>query len=413
MYHRWLVVLLFCLMYAQTHAQTNKFEKERTRRHHSQTDWEDVGREIGEAFRALGQRLETDVKVTADQVEETLNDPELWENVEQEIAHAGCEATDATRQVSRELSVHSNKNISFERGHFQDEKTKKFSKSFRLSSGEQLAIENKFGKVHINTWDKPEATVEVVMTARSSSDSKAQSLLDRINIVVSENSAEHEIMIKTQLDNMSNWGNGKQSFEINYTVNMPRNNPLRIKNSFGDTYVADCNGKADIQCSYGSLKTERLNHTDNYVKVSFGNGRIGYCKSGDIKVSYSDLEVTDGGNLVIESSFSELQIGNLQTTKIKAKYGSVDVGTNGKGFKSFDIDGSFSDIDLRIPATMGFDFDIKVSYADLDWDDSEVHYKSVEKSGNSKTCIGSFGKSSAGNIRVSSRYGDVDFKVRN
>lgn len=409
--NRWFVVIFLALVCTHTYAQQKKQETKKTPdRHYPDKDWDEIGENLQHAFQNFGQRLEVDLKIAAGRLEDALNDPDLWEDVGQEVSRTGREVADATRDASRELSYRSHRSDS-QRSGLNEERTKKFSKSFKLSASDQLAIENKFGKVHINTWDKPEATVDVVMIARASSDSRAQDMLDRISILVNESNGS-EILVKTQMDNMGNWGGNKQSFEINYTVNMPRNNPLRVKNSFGDTYVADFNGRADLQSSYGSLKTERLNHTDNYVKVSFGNGRIAYCKGGEIKVSYSNLEIADGANLTIESSFSELEVRNLQSARVKAKYGSVDLGTNGKGFRSFDIDGSFSDIDLRIPVSMGFDFDIKVSYADLDWNDSEVHYKTVEKSNNSKTCIGSFGKTSAGNIRVNSRYGDVDFKMR-
>ena len=102
----------------------------------------------------------------------------------------------------------------------------------------------------------------------------------------------------------------------------------------------------------------------------------------------------------------------LYLAKVRAKYGSLKMGTSGKNFRLFDIDGSFSDIDLRIPAQLGFDFDIRVSYADLDMNDSNAKFVSVEKSGTSKTYIGSIGKPSDSKIKINSRYGDVDFKVR-
>ncbi len=403
--NRWLVMCMVLAISTQLQAQQKVEKKMPSEHRNAEKDWEEIGQNFKNAFQKLGKRMEVDIQTAANRLEETLGDPDLWEGVGQDVARAGREVADAATYVSRDES---DCNVD---SRYDEEKTKKFSKNFRLSAGQQMAIENKFGKVHINTWDKAEATVDVVMVARSSNESRAQQLLDRISILVDENGS-NEILVKTQMESMNIGGGNKQSFEINYTVNMPRNNPLRIKNSFGDTYVADLSGKADLQCAYGSLKTERLNNSDNYLKVSFGEGRIGYCKSGEVKVSYSNLDITEGMNLTIESSFSDLKVRNLQTAKVKAKYGSVDLGTNGKGFRSFDVEGSFSDIDLRMPSSMGFDFDIKVSYADLDWDDSEVHYKTVEKSNTSKTVTGSFGKSSSGNIRVISRYGDVDFKVR-
>src|SRR5690606_31439748 len=39
---------------------------------------------------------------------------------------------------------------------FDSEKTKTFDKTYKVSESDILAIENKFGKVHINTWNKNE-----------------------------------------------------------------------------------------------------------------------------------------------------------------------------------------------------------------------------------------------------------------
>ncbi len=292
------------------------------------------------------------------------------------------------------------------------ERTKKFSKSFRLAAGKQFAVENKFGKVHINTWDKPEASVEVIIIARSSSESKAQNMLDRISIAVEEGTAE--ILVRTQFNEATNWMGGKQSFEINYVVNMPRNNPLRVKNSFGDTYVAELNGKSEISASYGNLKIDRLLNTENYVKIAFGSGRIGYCKAGTVKLSYSEMEITDGGTLTIESSYSDLEIKNIQSVQLQTKYGDISIAINDRGFKGLDIDGSFSSIDLRVPAHQNFDFEIKTSYADLNVDESKIPPSSmqVQKTGSSRTCTGTFGKSSISMIKVTSRYGDINLKFK-
>lgn len=388
---RWAVFVGAFAICAAAFGQSEQPKPNNTPKSRNADNWDEVCRDFDRAFKNLGRQL---------------SDEQTWAEVGRELSEAGREADRALRNATRDWDSRWDAN-----GRFDVERVKKFSRSFRLGANQQFSVENKFGKVHVNTWDKPEATVDVVMTARSSNETKAQTLLDRISIVVEEK-AGNEISVKTQIESLNNWGNGKQSFEINYTVNVPRNSPLRIKNSFGDTYVAETNGRADLQASYGSLKADRLNHADNTVKVAFGNGRIGYCKSGELKVSYSDFEVTEGGNLEIESSFSELQVRNAQSAVVKARYGSVDLGTDGRAFKRFDVDGSFSDIDLRLPPNFGFDFDVKVSFADVDLRENNARFATVEKSGNSKTYVGTCGKTATGSIRVNSKYGNVDFKER-
>lgn len=401
------VMLISGLGWLPAHAQDGTSAEKKSDRK-ERRDPETLGDGLDRAFR----NLERSLKQAGREVEHSLEslDENFWQDFGQEMAGLGEEIAGATREATRGLSGRDWNRNGHENAAYADEKTKRFSKTFRLAANDRLSIENKFGKVHVNTWDKPDATVEVVMVARAASAEKAQNLLDRISIVVGE--SDGETSVRTQMESTNNWNGKSQSFEINYTVNMPRNNALKVKNSFGDTYVADMNARSDLQVSYGNLKAERLSHADNYVKVAFGNGRIAYCKGGDLKVSYSDMEISECGAMNVESSFSDLEIGNVQSAKVRAKYGSLKMGTSGKNFRLFDIDGSFSDIDLRIPAQLGFDFDIRMSYADLDMNDSNAKFVSVEKSGTSKTYIGSIGKPSDGKIKINSRYGDVDFKVR-
>src|SRR6476661_8753086 len=62
---------------------------------------------------------------------------------------------------------------------FDAEKSKRINKVFKVNATDKLDIENSFGKIHINTWDKNEITVEVVMIARANSEEKAQEILDK------------------------------------------------------------------------------------------------------------------------------------------------------------------------------------------------------------------------------------------
>jgi hypothetical protein len=106
------------------------------------------------------------------------------------------------------------------------------------------------------------------------------------------------IGFRTEIGKMQgNNHNGKKGFEINYTVNMPKGNPLKLKNSFGDVYLANLDGKADLNVSYGSLKAENLTHAESFVKVAFGSGNIAYLKGGTLDVDYSKVNVERMGNL--------------------------------------------------------------------------------------------------------------------
>jgi hypothetical protein len=320
------------------------------------------------------------------------------------------------------------------------EKTKKFSKTFKVSSTDKLEIENKFGKVHVNTWEKNEFAVEVVIIARASTEEKAQRILDRINVEVNE--AADLISFKTRMEPIT--GTGKKSFEINYTVSMPRNNPLRVKNSFGDTYVQALLGRAELESSYGSLKTDKLGHEDNYVKVAFGNGDLGYCKGGRLDVSYSNFHLAGGERIDLSSGFSNVEVGSVGDMVLRNKYGEIDIESVrsirgdasfgdfriskllqsidmkvkhcgdfdvkyvAPGFRQITLDGSFSSFDINFEGGVSYSFDVSVHFGDARLDRSASQFSLVEKRDNSASYKGRYGKGNGnGNVVIKSSYGDV------
>ena len=115
----------------------------------------------------------------------------------------------------------------------QDDKKKYVEKNYNVSATTKLQIENKFGDVEINSWEKNEFDIKVEIIGKGRNEERSQRILDAIEIDITEGSGE--IVFETEVGNLKN-KNG-EGFEINYTIYMPDTNPLEIKNSFGDS---DC-----------------------------------------------------------------------------------------------------------------------------------------------------------------------------
>ncbi len=395
--------------------------------------WEEAGRRIGETVEEMGKQLEITITDIFD------------EDFGREMAGVGREVGFAMRELSEELGgVRDPYNN--EHGNFDEERARKISRSFKVKPSDQLSVENKFGKVHVNTWDRSEITVDITMIGRANDADRAQRILDAIDVKVSEESGL--IAFRTEIGKMQgNSQNGKKGFEINYTVNMPKGNPLKLKNSFGDVYLADLDGKADLNVSYGSLKAENLTHAENFVKVAFGSGDIEHLKGGTLDVDYSKVNVERMGNLTVNSGFSKLSVEKAGNVDLKARYGDVKIGTVdnlvgsagfsgvdvnqvnekvnmkveycndfdvnsvARNFKEINVDGSFSKIKVTFDPATSFNFDVNLQYADLDANDNLNNFSFVEKKSNSKVYRGNFGKNGGGNVKISSRYGNVDFDL--
>ncbi|HMC85317.1 MAG TPA: hypothetical protein VKI61_07320, partial [Chitinophagaceae bacterium] len=146
------------------------------------------------------------------------------------------------------------------------EKQKSYTKSYPLGSNEKVNINNQFGEVKIITWGKSEVKVDVSVTVKASSDERAQSILDNINI--EDSKSGDGVSFKTHIGKQD-WNNGEkrnnnnnngQSMEINYEVSMPAANPLDLQNSFGKTIVPDMTGPVEVASKFGELEAGNLSN---------------------------------------------------------------------------------------------------------------------------------------------------------
>ncbi len=289
------------------------------------------------------------------------------------------------------------------------EKQRTIDKNYKVSKADLLDVENKFGSVRVNTWDKNEMRVKVDVIARASTDEKAQEILDNIRII--EVREGNTISYKTEMSPMRISGNTHKSFEVNYTIYMPTENPLTVSNTYGDVYVANLQGKADISVKYGSLKSERLSNSGNNVKIAYGSGNCAFINGGNIQVAYSSMSLDGTNGLEGSSKYSDFKIGNLgEELNLEVKYGTFKVSNVSKNIRRISLDSGFSPIALNFDNNTSFNFDVNVQFADFNVDKSLINLTSHEKDYTSATYKGNFGGTAAkGAVNISSKYGDVKF----
>lgn len=192
------------------------------------------------------------------------------------------------------------------------EKKKVISKTYNVTASEKLKIENSFGEVVINTWDKNEFKVDIEIYSKATTDEKAQSILDQIK--VNDSQSDNTVFFKTNIGHISgnshndnddndgdddndngdnkkhshnNHGNNNQEFHVNYVVYMPSSNPLQIDNQFGKTTVPNFQGLVNLTSKFGSLTTGNLDNVQS-IDVQFGKAEIGHIKNGKVNFQYDD-----------------------------------------------------------------------------------------------------------------------------
>jgi hypothetical protein len=322
----------------------------------------------------------------------------------------------------------------------QVEKSKTVNKTFNVTPSTLLSISNKYGEVHIETWDKNVIELKVTVTAEKRSESQAQDYLDKVDIDISESSSHIEI--ETEISGSINNRNGEK-LTIDYEVSMPKANNLKLKHAYGSLYLADIDGDVTLKMSYGNIRVENLGGESD-VKLSYGNGEIDGMKDGELSIGYSNLSVDELGSVEMNSQYSNIELGKVKDLEITEKYGKVEIeeinnfngsskygsleidrllnslvvdllhgnGVNvqwiSKDFNRIDIDASYAGSSLRFERGFSAELEGYFKYCDLKYSEEDFDFNYVNKGTTSSEYKGKIGSgSSRSKIKLESSYGSV------
>ncbi len=153
-----------------------------------------------------------------------------------------------------------------------EEKTKKYHESWSASSVETLDISNKFGEVKFKNEGGTEITIDVLVTVEASSESKANELLNMIDVEFSKSG--NTVKAVTSIEN--NFKSQRQ-FSINYEINVPSDKNLIVSNKYGNTIVNKLNANGDFDIQYGNITANELTAPANgkmNIMLAYGKGNI-------------------------------------------------------------------------------------------------------------------------------------------
>ena len=239
------------------------------------------------------------------------------------------------------------------------EKKKTYSKSYPVSSGDKITLNNQFGEMKLVTWDKNEVKVDVNITAKADDDSRAQQILDKITIEDGKNS--NGVYFKTkfakdQWNDDSDRNRSKEErkekhknegMEINYTVYLPAGNPLNADNQFGPMTVPDYRGEATLTSKFGSLTAGKINNSKS-VSVEFGKADIAQLNGGKLSIKFSSGTVSKlSGDVDANFEFCDkikINIDNdVKDLDIKNSYSTLYLDLNKNFSGNYDIATSFGE----------------------------------------------------------------------
>lgn len=339
------------------------------------------------------------------------------------------------------------------------ESEKVVNHSFPASSNHTLSVDNKYGVILVEQWDKNEVHATVTIVGKSArSQASADDLVNRIKINATANG--NNIILRTEFESnttVKTRGNTtvtktvteSQGNEINYLIKVPRNISFNLTNKYGDITVDECGNKTAIDIKYGDLNCTKMTSKNNSLTIGYGDASIQEVNSIVIDMKYSNLSFGNVASLNLTSKYSNIKadaIDNLTATagydnyKIKEigkttidakyttikvskisdncsmlnKYGNITVNDVDAKVKSLDFELGYTSLAININPKINYELDAYAKYGNITLpNDIASNIKHRDTSGNSTTIKGTFGSGTPGlKIKATNSYADIKLTAK-
>ncbi|MDR2057912.1 MAG: DUF4097 domain-containing protein [Dysgonamonadaceae bacterium] len=241
-----------------------------------------------------------------------------------------------------------------------------------------------------------------------------------------------------------------EKIKINYIIAIPRGIALSVDLEYGNIEINDAfYGDFKAKLAYSELEAKAFVNTQPSISCKYGKIEIRSVEDLTLKTEYSEVEIDKAGKLELKSKYTNYRVKTVQTIlpgsyakygvfkigsintinieldyvdlfidtvekkmDVKCAYSEVEIKTTSKQLKDVNLNGSYSDLSIKLHPELSAVFEIDLVYGDLIISrNHEVKYKvSEEQNGRieKKGTIGS--KSPSAHIIVSNQYADVNIK---
>lgn len=284
-----------------------------------------------------------------------------------------------------------------------EKETRNFIKSVPVKKESSLEITNKYGTIHITTWNKDSACVRAEVKGVATNQAKLKKMFDGISVTITETN----YLIRAQTNFSQNVGMFFENFkgmteniitysshiEINYYISVPEYLNLKIENKYGDVYMENTRENLSVTVSNGSFRANSIGKGSN-LTLAFCNAKINSIESGEIDATFSEISVNSTGYLKLNSTssrydikkaekvllesrrdkvfideigtltcnsyFTDFNLSNIKDElSLTTRYGNLNTDFIRKEFKSIDINSSYTDVTLRFDNNSSYNLDIR------------------------------------------------------
>ncbi len=338
----------------------------------------------------------------------------------------------------------------------QGEYAKNKHQEYEVNQQTLFKLINKYGDINITNWEKDKLSIDVQITVEHRNEDKARELLDYIMVTFAKEG--NTIQAKTDFDKRFNksggfldFGDDPKEFSINYNVKMPQYLNLELENKYGDVFINEITGRADIAVKYGNFKANRILRDNskplsrvylaysngnikevNWLKLSLkytpNNCEIEKAKALIAMTKYSKLYVKQASSIVCESKYDNYHLGTLENLVCEAKYtdlkvkqinkqldlisqyGDIDIDYVPKDFETIKVNNKYGQVDIGVDDQASYQIDGAAAYANIKYPDNGKIRKTEKNT--EMRISGTVGKleNPSSQVRITTKYGSVELE---
>jgi hypothetical protein len=320
-----------------------------------------------------------------------------------------------------------------------------FRETMPVTKETTLEVDNKYGTIHITTWNKDSVEVRAEVEAFSSDLDRMRKMFQGVNVNITGTSYLVRANTSfTQTINMlfesfkgltSKLISYESRIQINYFINAPEYMDMRIANKYGDVYMESNTGNVSLNLSNGAFKANVLNES-NGLDLVFCDATINKLIKGRLNTSFCEVEIDDSRDLSITSISSKFHLEKSESINIESrrdeffvgkagsirgtsyfsdfrieevqkeinmvtKYGDFDAGLISKGIEMVTLNSGYTDISLAFDKSLSYNLDIRHTNAFLvlPENDAKLEKKVLNEEKKEYMTYGTVGRN-PGNIKV-------------
>jgi hypothetical protein len=214
------------------------------------------------------------------------------------------------------------------------ELAKHYDREFKVSPTSKLYVENKYGQISIENWDKSAISIHVEVKVENSSDERAKAMLEAIKVEFSETGNLISAITRFDEDIRKSYPRffssiSNTELSINYKILMPKNIEVELVNKYGNIFVNELNARVAVDLNYGNFKANKLGLGDsqplNSIEIGYGDVTITEANWIKVEMKYSNLNIDAAQAMVVLSKYSKVYLGRVNSLVLESKYDKYEI----------------------------------------------------------------------------------------